>query len=322
MLTFPARSVLVRAAAAFVVAGALTLPSVPAHAQDTRSLVDQIERLRRDVDVLQRQLARSGVPVSSSAASAGPSSVDGVSTSFVAQTDARFADLDTQLRDLTGRVEELTYQVGQLTSRLDKLVGDVDYRLGALERGAPAAAANAASAPGAAQAAPGEPRLALVPGGPGAAPGPSNAASAATPAAAVAPQAASPEAQYELAYAQLLKAQREQGDFGRAEVALKDFLATHPSHRLAGNAQYWLGETYYVRRDYQSAAGAFAEGFKRYPDSDKAPDNLLKLGMSLGHLNRKADACGTLAELERRYPQASVSIRQATQREKQRLGCG
>ena len=322
MLTFPARSVLVRAAAAFVVAGALTLLSVPAHAQDTRSLVDQIERLRRDVDVLQRQLARSGVPVSSSAASAGPSSVDGVSTSFVAQTDARFADLDTQLRDLTGRVEELTYQVGQLTSRLDKLVGDVDYRLGALERGAPAAAANAASAPGAAQAAPGEPRLALVPGGPGAAPGPSNAASAATPAAAVAPQAASPEAQYELAYAQLLKAQREQGDFGRAEVALKDFLATHPSHRLAGNAQYWLGETYYVRRDYQSAAGAFAEGFKRYPDSDKAPDNLLKLGMSLGHLNRKADACGTLAELERRYPQASVSIRQATQREKQRLGCG
>lgn len=326
MLTFPARSVLVRAAAAFVVAGALTLPPVPAHAQDTRSLVDQIERLRRDVDVLQRQLARSGVPVSSSAAS-GPSGVDGVSTSFVAQTDARFADLDTQLRDLTGRVEELTYQVGQLTSRLDKLVGDVDYRLGALERGAPAAgaapnAAAASSAPGAAQAAPGEPRLALVPGGPGAASGPSNAASAATPAAAVAPQTASPEAQYELAYAQLLKAQREQGDFGRAEVALKDFLAAHPNHRLAGNAQYWLGETYYVRRDYQSAAGAFAEGFKRYPNSDKAPDNLLKLGMSLGHLNRKADACGTLAELERRYPQASVSIRQATQREKQRLGCG
>jgi tol-pal system protein YbgF len=134
--------------------------------------------------------------------------------------------------------------------------------------------------------------------------------------------AGSPEAQYEFAYAQLLQAQREQGDFTRAENALKAFIAANPTHRLAGNAQYWLGETYYVRRDYQNAAVAFAEGFQKYPNSEKAPDNLLKLGMTMGQLNQKPKACGTLGELEKRYPQASASIKQATQRERQRLGCG
>jgi tol-pal system protein YbgF len=162
--------------------------------------------------------------------------------------------------------------------------------------------------------------MVLVPGGPaGAAPAPGAAPPAQS--AAVTLPAGSPEAQYEFAYAQLLQAQREQGDFGRAEGALKAFITANPTHRLAGNAQYWLGETYYVRRDYQNAAVAFAEGFQKYPNSEKAPDNLLKLGMAMGQLNQKAKACGTLGELDKRYPQASASIKQATQREKQRLGC-
>jgi tol-pal system protein YbgF len=162
--------------------------------------------------------------------------------------------------------------------------------------------------------------MVLVPGPAGAAP-PPGAPPAQTQSAAVTLPAGSPEAQYEFAYAQLLQAQREQGDFGRAEAALKAFIAANPSHRLAGNAQYWLGETYYVRRDYQNAAVAFAEGFQKFPNNEKAPDNLLKLGMTMGQLNQKARACGTLGELEKRYPQASSSIKQATQREKQRLGC-
>ncbi|HEX2115001.1 MAG TPA: tol-pal system protein YbgF [Alphaproteobacteria bacterium] len=307
--------------------------AVPAAAQtDTRSLVDQIDRLRRDVDVLQRQLARGGPPPA-----AGPTAVGsgaGVPVTFIEQTDARFADLDTQLRDLTGRVEELNYSVRQLTERLDKLVGDVDFRLSALERGGASAPAGGMPPPTAAAPPPagrtpssseaqvpsGQARMVLVPGPTGAAPAPGAAPPAQS--AAVTLPAGSPEAQYEFAYAQLLQAQREQGDFGRAEAALKAFVAANPNHRLAGNAQYWLGETYYVRRDYQNAAIAFAEGFQKYPNSEKAPDNLLKLGMTMGQLNQKPKACGTLGELERRYPQASSSIKQATQREKQRLGCG
>lgn len=307
----------------------LAVPALAQPAPDTRALVDQIDRLRRDVDVLQRQLAR-GAP----AAATGGAAAGGIPTTFIEQTDARFGDLDTQLRDITGRVEELTYQVRQLTERMDKLVGDVDFRLSALERGGAPAVAGAAPPAGAAapstaqtptdgqaQTPPGQTRMVLVPGPTGAAPA-TSAAPAPTQSAAVTLPVGSPEAQYEFAYAQLLQAQREQGDFNRAEAALKAFIAANPTHRLAGNAQYWLGETYYVRRDYQNAAIAFAEGFQKYPNSEKAPDNLLKLGMSMGQLNQKAKACGTLGELERRYPQASASIKQATQREKQRLGCG
>jgi tol-pal system protein YbgF len=316
------------------VAVALTPAVANSQSQDVRSLVDQIERLRRDVDVLQRQLARGGAP-SGPVSAAAPSSAGGVTTSFIEQTDGRFSDLDRQLRDVTGRVEELSFKLDQIGTRLDKLVGDVDFRLSAIERGgapvaaAPAGPAAAAPAPDTAQAALGQSRLVLRPGPQAAAeaggaapapPTPAPAAAGAQTAAVTLPQG-SPEAQYEFAYAQLLQAQREQGDFGRAEAALRAFIAANPGHRLAGNAQYWLGETHYVRRDYQNAAVAFAEGFQKYPNNDKAPDNLLKLGMSLGHLNQKAKACGTLNEVERRYPQATASIKQATQREKQRIGC-
>ena len=329
-----------RAASGFLLLAAVAV-SAPAVAQgqsqDVRSLVDQIDRLRRDMDVVQRQLARGGVPAAAPGAAATAPAPGDLSTSFVEQTYTRFSELENQLRELTGRVELLSHDVSELTARFDKLVGDVDFRLSALERGgapaagaapAPGNAAPSAAAPSStppasqAQVPPGQSRMVLVPGPAGQAAAPqAGPAPAPQQSAAVTLPQGSPEAQYEFAYAQLLQAQREQGDFGRAEAALKSFISANPNHRLAGNAQYWLGETYYVRRDYNNAAIAFAEGFQKYPNSEKAPDNLLKLGMSLGQLNQKAKACGTLGELERRYPQASASIKQATQREKQRLGC-
>jgi tol-pal system protein YbgF len=159
----------------------------------------------------------------------------------------------------------------------------------------------------------------IVPGGPPAQAPPEPTQQAA--AAAVRAPEGPPEAQYEFAYGLVRKAQLEGGDFAAAEEALRAFVANHPSHRLAGNAQYWLGETYFVRRDYQAAAQAFAEGFKRFSNSEKAPDNLLKLGMSLGNLKRTKEACGTFAELAKRYPNASVTIKQTMTREKQRLNC-
>jgi len=296
--------------------------------QDLRPLYDRIERLQRDVDGLQRSLARRGN--APAGAPSGP--VDsGASSDFIDRTEGRFQTVEEQLRDLTGKVEQLTNQVSQLSSRLDKLVGDVDFRLNALEKNAgPAAAAtppaNASAAPatpapanlGAPQVAPGQQRLVLTPGGP-AAPAPA-ANAAAAPGAVQLPQG-SPEAQYEFAYGVLLQAQREQADFGRAEQALRAFVNANPQHRLAGNAQYWLGETYYVRRDYQNAAAAFAEGLQKYSKSDKAPDNLLKLGMSLGRLHRKNEACGALGEVDKRYPNATAQVKQTAQRERSKLGC-
>ena len=140
---------------------------------------------------------------------------------------------------------------------------------------------------------------------------------------AVAPSAeevlpdAAPKEQYEHAFGLL-----RQADYQKAERALQAFLDAHPDHQLAGNAKYWLGETYYVRGNYDQAAVTFAEGFQNYAESQKAPDNLLKLGMSLAQIDRTEDACGIFGELLSRYPDAANNILQRAKREQQRLGCG
>ena len=90
----------------------------------------------------------------------------------------------------------------------------------------------------------------------------------------------------------------QDGDNAGAERGFKAFLQSHPKHALAGNAQYWLGESYYARRDYQNAMTAFAEGYKTYKASPKGPDNLLKLGITLAVLGRKADACAGLRQVQ------------------------
>ncbi len=310
---------------------------MPAHAQsqDLRPLIDRMDRLQRDMDVMQRNLARGGTsggavqpvnppPPQQMAPGLGTTPSSG----FVEQTDVRLSALEGQLRDMTGRLEEALNSIGLLQQRLEKLVGDVDFRLGALEKGgAPAPAADAAApAASAAPASPGQPvvrpgeaRLQLVPGGPATAPQAGGAPAAAT---AVTLPAGPPETQYEFAYGLYQQAVQDRGDFGRAETALRSFVTANGTHRLAGDAQYWLGETFYARRDWNNASAAFAEQFRRFPQNAKAPDSLLRLGQSLGQLNRKADSCGTLGELEKRYPNASQSIKIAAQRERSRLQCG
>ncbi len=314
---------------------------MPAHAQsqDLRPLIDRMDRLQRDMDVMQRNLARGGTsggavqPVSPPPPQQmAPGLGTTPSSGFVEQTDVRLSALEGQLRDMTGRLEEALNSIGLLQQRLEKLVGDVDFRLGALEKGgAPAPAADAAapaaaaapSSPGQPVVRPGEARLQLVPGGPPTAPqaaAPAGGAPAA--AAAVTLPAGPPETQYEFAYGLYQQAVQDRGDFGRAETALRSFVTANGTHRLAGDAQYWLGETFYARRDWNNASAAFAEQFRRFPQNTKAPDSLLRLGQSLGQLNRKADSCGTLGELEKRYPNASQSIKIAAQRERSRLQCG
>ena len=103
-----------------------------------------------------------------------------------------------------------------------------------------------------------------------------------------------PQQQYDYAFGLL-----RQANYAGAEEAFSAFLVENPDHTLAGNAKYWLGETYYVRGNYQQAAVTFAEGFESYPDNSKAPDNLLKLGMSLASLGSTQDEIGRASCRER-----------------------
>jgi tol-pal system protein YbgF len=112
-----------------------------------------------------------------------------------------------------------------------------------------------------------------------------------------------------------------QTKYGEAEQALSTFVDDYPDHPLAGNASYWLGEAYYVRKDYNNAALTFAQTFQKYPQSGKAPDSLLKLGMSLAALGETADACKALHELGARYPKASDAVKQRAAKERAKNGC-
>jgi tol-pal system protein YbgF len=125
-----------------------------------------------------------------------------------------------------------------------------------------------------------------------------------------------PKQLYETAYGYLL-----QRDYGAAEVAFDDFLKRFPSDSLSGNAQYWLGESHFVRGQYKAAAGAFLKGYQTYAQSAKAPDSLLKLAMSLDRLGQKDAACSSFSELNSKFPNAPQSVKTRAQSERQRVGC-
>ncbi len=125
-----------------------------------------------------------------------------------------------------------------------------------------------------------------------------------------------PKAQYDFAF-DYLKRQ----DYPNAESTFREFLKKYPKDPLAGNAQYWLGETHYVRGDYQKAAVEFMNGYQNYPKSNKAPDNLLKLGMALGNIGQAQGACTALGRLNKEYPDAGDQIRRSVQQERTKLKC-
>jgi tol-pal system protein YbgF len=108
--------------------------------------------------------------------------------------------------------------------------------------------------------------------------------------------------------------------FGEAEAGFRLFLSHNRDHELAGNAQYWLGETYFVQGKYKDAARSFLADFQTYPKNPRAPNALLKLGMSLNKLGQKEQACGAFAEVPKKYPAAADARNQAL-REMKRAGC-
>ncbi|NNM74298.1 tol-pal system protein YbgF [Enterovirga aerilata] len=123
-------------------------------------------------------------------------------------------------------------------------------------------------------------------------------------------------ADYDAAYAYVLQKQWDQ-----AESALRRFLAQHGRDRLAADATYWLGESYLQRSRHRDAAEQFLKVSTEHTRSSKAPDALLKLGISLSALGAKDQACATFAEVERKYPQASASLKQAVDREQKKARC-
>lgn len=110
-------------------------------------------------------------------------------------------------------------------------------------------------------------------------------------------------------------------NYKNAEKQFEAFLELHPKNSLAGNAQYWLGESYFARGQFDKAAVAFAEGFQKYRDSQKAPDNLFKLGLTMARLNKKQEACIAFKNFLTEYPKVSDSMTKRLQKEMNKLSC-
>ena len=111
------------------------------------------------------------------------------------------------------------------------------------------------------------------------------------------------------------------GYYDQAESGLTDFLTRFPEHTLAPNARYWLGETYYVRKEYPKAARVFADAYQKSPKGAKGPDNLLKLGLSLAGMGKTQDACVALKQLQTEYSGTANPVIDRAGKEMATLNC-
>lgn len=257
----------------------------------------------------------------------------------------RTFQLEQQIRDLTNQLEQRDFQIRQLQSAFDKFSADTNMRLQDLEGKlsgtitgteprptdsfetpaapdvppAPTAVQNEAPVSGALDDANGafKPDAAsqsrpdrnlgeIIEG----ASGTDGAVTAGKPQTISAAQA------YDQAFSYLQK-----NNYADAQRAFGDFLKNHPSHPLAANAKYWLGETYFAQTQYTTAAKTFAKAFQEHPQGQKAPDALFKLALTLEKMNKKDDACLTLQELNKRFTAGPASILKRASEEGQRMGC-
>ncbi len=125
-----------------------------------------------------------------------------------------------------------------------------------------------------------------------------------------------PDNQYEFATSFL-----KVGDYPTAEKAFREFVLSNPEHELAGNAQYWYAETFRIRQLYTDAASAYLEGYQKYPNGEKAPINLLKLGVSMVQIGEKDQGCKMINGVEKQYPKANQSVIQKAKYESQKFEC-
>jgi tol-pal system protein YbgF len=305
--------------------------------QDTSALADAMERLRQDLADIQRFVYRGESPPAATSLTAQPSNI-GNEERRAADTLVRVTAMEGELRSLTGAIEKIRHRMDIAGRRLDKLVQDVDFRLAAIERslldvmsmarkqaaitppeaGAQAEAENTVLATSEILGTSNEPGvLGTIPVG-----------KVPIQTIAVEPQEpktilpeGTPKERYNYALDLLRGGLLRPQQLTQAEQAFREFLTLHSDHSLAQNARYWLGESYYVREDYNQAALVFVEGYQSSPYGGKAPDNLLKLGMSLSRLSRGEEACATFQELNEKFPEVLGSIKARAQKEWQKAGC-
>ncbi|MGB3457158.1 MAG: tol-pal system protein YbgF [Litorimonas sp.] len=280
----------------FILSAALSLSfAAPALAQSRAELAAQNEQLRQRVDRLEARML-TGDPAAE-------------------RLMARVDTLETTIRTLRGEVERLSYERDLEKGRVDALESDIrilqelatrtQIHLDAVDL---IAAQNAPRVDD--SYVPGPGTLEQIQGPP------TNRAE---------PFVLTPDPVTDPAEAAALlstgKTRLAEGDYVGAETALLDYLIAAPLSPEAGEAQFWLGESYFVRGQYNTAAEAYIAAMRATPDGDKAPDALVKLGASLRELGQVGEACTALQSFDDQFPGASQAARDKAARELSRTGC-
>lgn len=315
----------------------------------------RIEALERQIDRLLAFSERPVPPASLLDDALSSSSVQ--APIVVAQNNAelrlRLDRAETQMRQLNGQVEQLLYEMRQLQEQLRRAQEDNEYRLQRLEGGvpqkrsqnAPTQSQQRAQQRVIAQNAPVqqslEPQIlgtlpqssldsgvplgngtlesgpldlsALAGGLSGNEVGDLNAGGSGDGAFGI----DDPQDTYDVAYGYILT-----GDYDLAETGFNQFISSNPDHHLKPNATFWLAESLFAQGRYREAANHYLDVSTNYPRDNKAPESLLKLGMSLKELQQRQAACVTLSEMLNKYPQAPDALKRRARAERQNARCG
>lgn len=263
------------------------LMSGTANAQDATVIYRDIEEIREEMKILQRKLYNEG--------------------SEEADLGVQVGRMDEQVRSMTGRIDELDYKIKQLGEKIDMINRDIDVRISLMEGKTPTISSNV-------QIEDNSPKFA--------APVANNAPQSIVGGSIskednLQPVKGSTAPEIYQSGLEALKAT----EYEKAEKAFNKILTKFADDKLAGNAQYWLGETYYARKEFDKAAIAFAKGYQGYKNSAKAADSLLKLGMAMQGLNKNKEACAAFTSLPKEFPKAEKTLKEKAKSEAKKLKC-
>jgi tol-pal system protein YbgF len=285
-----------------------------------KEISDQIKVITNDLKTLEKAVYQKSDVVSLKPSSSVSS--DGLNEDIMTKHLLKLNEIEDQFRELTNKFEEVNFKLDKLSTRVTKIQSDTQLRFSDLETGTNTTVEKQSALPGSTK-----------PQDFGAAPAyqtsnlPKNQSinsieSAQTVIAEEPEQRESllpeksAEEQYEFAVSFM-----KIGDYETAEFALKEFIDKNKDHDLAGSAQYWYGETFRIRQLYSDAASAYLDGYQNYPKSMKAPDNLLKLGITMVQLGEKVQGCKMISGIKKEYPKANKSVLQKAQYEQKKFKC-
>ena len=286
-----------------------------------QAISDQIQVITKDLKTLEKAVYQK----SDIAASVNLNSIksDGLNEDIMTKHLLKLNEIEDQFRELTNKFEEVNFKLDKLSTRVTKIQSDAQLRFSDLENETSnVTKKKSTTLPGSTK-----------PQDFGAAPGYEtsnlpkrqslNSIESAKTVITEEPEKKESllpkkpaEEQYEFAVSFM-----KIGDYETAEFALKEFIEKNKDHDLAGSAQYWYGETFRIRQLYSDAATAYLDGYQNYPKSKKAPDNLLKLGITMVQLGEKDQGCKMIMGLKKEYPKASKSVLQKAQYEQKKFKC-